>query len=84
MKRFFSILLMALWAFCVLQAAVVTLDFSTAEGITAMGYPVPAPSAATNLTQVGPVTVGGVTLSATNGSTETRIWNSQGNYTLRI
>ena len=84
MKRFFSILLMALWAFCVLQAAVVTLDFSTAEGITAMGYPVPAPSAATNLTQVGPVTVGGVTLSATNGATETRIWNSQGNYTLRI
>ena len=84
MKRFFSIFLMALGAFCVLNAAVVTFDFSTAEGITAMGYAVPAQSAATNLTQAGPVTVGGVTLSATDGSTATRIWNSQGNYTLRI
>ncbi len=84
MKRFFSIFLMAFGAFCVLQAAVVTFDFSTAQGITAMGYAVPAPSSATNLTQAGPVTVGGVTLSATDGSTETRIWNSQGNYTLRI
>ncbi|MBQ9556042.1 MAG: hypothetical protein IJV05_07445 [Muribaculaceae bacterium] len=84
MKRFFSIFLMAFWAFSVLRAAVVTFDFSTAEGITAMGYAVPAQSSATNLTQAGPVTVSGVTLSATDGSTETRIWNSQGNYTLRI
>ncbi len=84
MKRFFSIFLMALGAFCVLQAAVVTFDFSTAEGITAMGYAVPAQSSGTNLTQAGPVTVGGVTLSATDGSTATRIWNSQGSYTLRI
>ena len=84
MKRFFSILLMALVAFYALQAAVVTFDFTTAEGITAMGYAVPAQSAATNLTQAGPVTVDGVTLSATDGATATRIWNSQGNYTLRI
>lgn len=84
MNRFFSFLLMALLAFSVSRAAVVTFNFSTAEGITAMGYSVPAQSSATNLTQAGPVTVDGVTLSATNGSTETRIWNSQGNYTLRI
>ena len=84
MKRFFSILLMAVWAFSALQAAEVTFDFSTAEGITAMGYAVPAQSTATNLTTAGPVTVGGVTLTAANGATETRIWNSQGNYTLRI
>ena len=49
MNRFFSIFLMAFTAFFVLQAAEVTFDFSTAEGITAMGYAVPdhlLPSAA--------------------------------------
>ena len=85
MKRFYTLFLMAFLAFSVLlQAAEVTFDFSTAEGITAMGYAVPAPSAGTNLVQAGAVTVGGVTLSATDGATETRIWNSQGSYTLRI
>lgn len=84
MKRFFSIFLMASVAFSVLRAAVVTFDFSTAQGITAMGYDVPEQSAGTNLTQAGPVTVDGVTLSAADGSTATRIWNSQGSYTLRI
>ena len=84
MKRFFSIFWMAILAFSVLQAAVVTLDFSTADGIASMGYAVPAPSTGTNLVQAGPVTVGGVTLSATDGATPTRIWNSQGNYTLRV
>ena len=84
MKRFFSIFLMAILAFSASWASVVTFDFSTPGGITAMGYPVPAQSSATNLTQAGPVTVDGVTLSATDGATPTRIWNSQGNYTLRI
>ena len=84
MNRFFSLILMAFVAFLSLQAAEVTFDFSTAEGITAMGYAVPAQSAGTNLVQAGAVTVDGVTLSATDGATETRIWNSQGNYTLRI
>ena len=84
MKRFFSIFLMATVAVCALRAAVVTFDFSTAAGITSMGYAVPAQSAATNLVQAGPVTVDGVTLSATDGSTATRIWNSQGSFTLRI
>lgn len=85
MNRIFSIFLMAVLAFSASMAAsVVTFDFSTAEGITAMGYDVPEPSAGTNLTQAGPVTVGGVTLSATDGATATRIWNSQGSYTLRI
>ncbi len=84
MNRFFSFFLMAFMAFFVLQSAEVTFDFSTAEGITAMGYAVPGPSAGTNLVQAGPVTVDGVTLSATDGATQTRIWNSQGNYSLRI
>ena len=84
MNRFYLLFLMAFLAFSSLSAAVVTFDFSTAEGITAMGYAVPQQSAGTNLTQAGPVTVDGVTLSATNGATETRIWNSQGSYSLRI
>ena len=84
MNRFLSFFMMALVAFLSLQAGEVTFDFSTAEGITAMGYTVPEPSAGTNLTQAGPKTVDGVTLSAADGATETRIWNSQGNYTLRI
>ena len=84
MNRFFSTFLMAFTAFFVLQAAEVTFDFSSAEGIAAMGYAVPDQGAGTNLTQEGPVTVQGVTLSATDGATATRIWNSQGSYTLRI
>jgi len=76
--------MMAFWAFSASMAAEVTFDFSTAEGITAMGYAVPDQSAGTNLVQAGAVTVGGVTLSATDGATQTRIWNSQGSYTLRI
>ena len=84
MNRFFSFLLMAFTAFFVLQAAEVTFDFSTAEGISTMGYAVPEPSAGTNLVQAGPVTVSGVTLSATDGATQTRIWNSQGSFSLRI
>ena len=84
MNRIFSTFLMALVAFLSLQAAEVTFDFSTAEGITAMGYEVPAQGAGTNLTQAGPKAVNGVTLSATDGATQTRIWNSQGSFSLRI
>lgn len=85
MKRFYSLFLMALMAsFFTLQAAEVTFDFSTAEGITAMGYAVPEQSAGTNLVDAGPVTVDGVALSAVNGATPTRIWNSQGSFSLRI
>jgi len=84
MNRFFLLFVMAVMAFSALWADVVTFDFSTAEGIASMGYVVPQPSSGTNLTQAGPVTVGGVTLSAVDGSTQTRIWNSQGKFTLRI
>lgn len=84
MNRFYPIFLMAFWAFFSLQAAEVTFDFSSAEGIAAMGYAVPEQSAGTNLVQAGDVTVNGVTLSATDGATPTRIWNSQGSFSLRI
>lgn len=84
MNRFFLFFLMAVMAFSTSWAAVVFFDFSTAQGISTMGYAVPEQSAGTNLTQAGPVTVDGVTLSATDGSTQTRIWNSQGSFSLRI
>lgn len=84
MNRIYSFFMMAVLAFSASWAANVTFDFSSAEGIAAMGYAVPGQSAGTNLVQAGPVTVDGVTLSATDGATPTRIWNSQGSYTLRI
>ena len=62
----------------------VTFDFSTEAGLQAMGITAPAQSSGVNLTDVGAITVDGVSLTAVNGSTETRVWNSQGSYTLRI
>ena len=62
----------------------VTFDFSSEAGLQAMGITAPAQSNGVNLTDVGTITVDGVSLTVVNGSTETRIWNSQGSYTLRI
>lgn len=62
----------------------VIFDFSTVEGLQAMGITAPAQSSAVNLTDVGAITVDGVNLTAINGTTETRVWNSQGSYSLRI
>lgn len=62
----------------------VTFDFSSEAGLQAMGITAPEQSNGVNLTDVGTITVDGVSLTAMNGSTETRVWNSQGSYTLRI
>lgn len=62
----------------------VTFDFSSESGLEAMGITAPAQSNGVNLTDVGTITINGVSLTAVNGSTETRVWNSQGSYTLRI
>ena len=83
MKKFYSLVMLAVVAMSA-WAGTVTFDFSSKAGLAAMGVPAPEASAGTNLTDVGAVTVDGVTLTATNGATETRVWNSQGNYTLRI
>lgn len=83
MKKVYMFLMMALAAMGA-WAGTVTFDFSTQAGLAAMGVPAPEASSGTNLTDVGSVTVDGVTLTATNGSTQTRVWNSQGSYTLRI
>ena len=62
----------------------VTFDFSSVDGLQAMGITAPAQSNGVNLTDVGTITMDGVSLTAVNGSTETRVWNSQGSYALRI
>ena len=65
-------------------AGEVTFDFSSEAGLQAMGITAPAQSNGVNLTDVGTIAMDGVSLTAVNGSTETRVWNSQGSYTLRI
>lgn len=62
----------------------VTFDFSSEAGLQAMGITAPAQSNGVNLTDVGTIAMDGVSLTAVNGSTETRVWNSQGSYALRI
>jgi len=78
MKKFFT-LVMALVAVMAINATVVTFDFSNP---TSLGITAPAPSAGTNIT--APVVFEGVTMTVTSGGTATRLWNSSGNYDLRI
>ncbi|MBR5117857.1 MAG: hypothetical protein IK100_04330 [Muribaculaceae bacterium] len=83
MRKFLSVVAVALLAMAA-WAGEVTFDFSSVAGLQAMGITPPAQSNGVNLTDVGTITVDGVSLTAMNGSTETRVWNSQGTYTLRI
>lgn len=83
MRKFLSFAVMALIAVAA-WADEVTFDFSSEAGLQAMGITAPAQSNGVNLTDVGTITMDGVSLTAVNGSTETRVWNSQGNYALRI
>ena len=83
MRRFLSFVVMAIMAVAA-WADEVTFDFSTEAGLQSMGITAPAQSNGVNLTDVGTITIDGVSLTAVNGSTETRVWNSQGSYTLRI
>lgn len=83
MRKIFSLAVMTLVAVSI-WAEEVTFDFSSVAGLQAMGITAPAQSNGVNLTDVGTITVDGVSLTATNGSTATRVWNSPGSYTLRI
>ena len=83
MRKYLSFVVMAIMAVAS-WAGEVTFDFSSESGLQAMGITAPAQSNGVNLTDVGTITIDGVNLTATNGSTETRVWNSQGSYTLRI
>ena len=83
MRKYLSLVAMVLVTMAA-WADEVIFDFSSEEGLQAMGITAPAQSNGVNLTDVGTITVDGVSLTAVNGSTQTRVWNSQGSYTLRI
>jgi len=83
MRKFLFATMMTLMTIAA-WAGEVTFDFASVEGLQAMGINAPAQSSGVNLTDVGTITVDGVGLTAVDGSTETRVWNSQGSYTLRI
>lgn len=57
--------------------------FNTDAGLSALGITKPNKGAGTDLGS-GTYSSGDVTLSATNGSTNTRVWNSNGTLDLRI
>lgn len=82
MKKFYSFMAMSLLALAA-WAGEVTFDFSSAAGLKAAGIAVPEQSAGTNIAG-STYTVGGVALTATDGATPTRVWNSQGTLTLRV
>ena len=64
-------------------ADTVTFDFSTDEGLKALGIVKPDPHDGTDL-KTSVYTVGSVSMSCTDGSTPTRVWNSKGNTELRF
>ena len=80
--RFFvliSVLVLPLQGF----ADTATFDFSTDEGLKTLGIAKPDPGKWTKLTKSA-YTVGSVSMSCTNGSTPTRVWNAKGNTDLRF
>ena len=82
MKKLFAIATAAIFAMS-LNATKVTFDFSSTAGLQALGIAAPAASAGTNLKD-STIVYQGVTLTCTNGGTATRVWNSSGNYDLRV
>ena len=82
MKKFYSLILMSILTLTA-WAGTVTFDFASADGLKAAGIAVPEQSAGTNLAG-STYTVDGVALTATDGATPTRVWNSQGALTLRV
>lgn len=64
-------------------ADTVTFDFSTDEGLKALGIAKPAEDGGTNLTKPT-YTIGSVSMSYTSASTPTRVWNGKGNTELRF
>ncbi len=60
-----------------------TFVFNTVDGLSDLGITAPSSSSGTNLGS-NKYTSNLVTLTATNGATQTRVWNSNGTYDLRI
>jgi hypothetical protein len=64
-------------------SSTVTYTFNTDAGLSELGISKPATSNGTNLGSTAYV-LGDITLTATDGSTATRVWNSSGTLDLRI
>lgn len=60
-----------------------TFDFSSKDIIESMGLTAPATSKGTEISS-NTLTIGAVSMTSTDGSTPTRVWNSQGSYDLRV
>ena len=58
--------------------------FNTDEGLSALGIDKPNSGAGTNLEEDHNYISGNVTMTVTHGTTETRVWNSNGNTDLRV
>ena len=58
--------------------------FNTDAGIAALGITKPDAGAGTALSTTTPYVVGQISMTATHGSTNTRVWNSNGTLDLRI
>ena len=58
--------------------------FNTDAGIAALGITKPDTGAGTSLSTTTPYVVGQISMTATHGSTDTRVWNSSGTLDLRI
>lgn len=83
MKKIFSFVIVA-FAAIALNAKEVVMHFDDATTLASYGITVPKAGEGTNLSKT-PFTVDGVTFSCEkkNAKTDTRIWNSDGKYTLR-
>ena len=81
MKKIFSLLAAVLFAGSMMaEKAEVTFDFTNPSGL---GITAPAASAGTVLAD-STITVDEVSMTFTDGSTATRVWNSKGVYDLRV
>ena len=85
MKHFLHILVLTFVLVSPLRvlADTVTFDFSTDQGLSALGIEKPDKGKGTDLKDKA-YTIGDVTMTCTNGTAPTRIWNSKGTTELRF
>ena len=83
LKTLLVLLVLSFFTIGNLWGANVTYTFNTDAGLTALGISKPSTSQGTDL-GTDPYTLSPVSMAATNGSTNTRVYNSSGSTDLRI
>lgn len=81
-KKTILLLLLQVFVSPVLWADEAVFDFTNESSLRAMGITAPGVSSGTNIDRT--ITLNGVSLSTTNGTTQTRVWNTKGSLTLRV